>query len=121
MSSYWLDTFPPIGEPLKFLWWLLDTHTGSMLAYPFGGPGFGSTLTFILCVIGAVVFWRRRQFLLLGLTILPLGLNFVAAAMQRYPYGGHMRMTLYLAPMFCIFTAAGLAAMLARRRADAHP
>jgi hypothetical protein len=114
MSSYWLDTFPPIGEPLKLLWWFLETHTGSMLAYPFGGPGFGSTLTFILCAIGVVTFWRRRQFLLLGLTMLPLVLNFVAAALQRYPYGGHMRMTLYLAPMFCILTAVGLAAVLVR-------
>lgn len=117
MSAYWLDAFPPLGEPLNLLWWLLDTHTGSMLAYPFGGPGFGSTLTFLCCVVGVVVFWRRRQFLLLGMTFMPLALNFVAAAMQRYPYGGHMRMTLYLAPMFCILTAAGLTAILTRRHA----
>lgn len=107
MRVYWQEAFPPIGEPWKLPGWLLNVHAGSMLAYPVGGPGYGSTLT-LLCVLAAiVVLWKRQHVLLLGLTLGPLVLHFVAAAMKRYPYGEHMRMALYLAPMFCILTAVG--------------
>jgi hypothetical protein len=119
MSTYWLDAFPPISEPLKLLPWLVEVHSGSMLAYPIGGPNYGSALTLLCCLLGGAVFWRRRQFMPIGMTLAPLALNFAAAAMRRYPYGEHMRMTLYMAPMFCMLAAAGFAALLtwlARRR-----
>ena len=49
-----------------------------------------------------------------------VGLN-IAAALHRFPYGGHARMTLFLAPAFCLLIAFGLTAALAwieaRRRA----
>ena len=48
-------------------------------------------------------------------------MNFFAAALHRFPYGGHARMTLFLAPTLCILIAFGLTAAVtgldARRRA----
>ena len=53
-------------------------------------------------------------------------LNFIAAALHRFPYGGHSRMTLFLAPAFCTLIAVGLTAVLgvdrgSARRAKARP
>ena len=45
---------------------------------------------------------------------MPPGLNLIAAAMQRYPYGGHLRFTLYLAPVICVLAALGVAWAIAR-------
>jgi hypothetical protein len=50
--------------------------------------------------------------LLLGLLLAPLGLNFIAAALHRYPYGGQFRLALFLAPVFCVLIALGLTAAL---------
>ena len=41
----------------------------------------------------------------------PFILNLIAAAMRRYPYGGHMRLTLYLTPLVSILAAIGAAAI----------
>ena len=119
-ETHWANTFPPIRQPLKLPLWLAETHAGAMLGYPVGGPNWGSTFS-LLCVIGGVAaLVRRRQGLLLGLLLAPLGLNFIAAALHRFPYGGHARMTLFLAPAFCLLIAFGLTAALtwieARRR-----
>ena len=84
-----------------------------MLGYPVGGPNWGSTFSLLCVVAGVVALVRRRQWLLLGLLLAPLGLNFVAAALHRFPYGGHARMTLFLAPAFCLLIAFGLTAALA--------
>ena len=54
-----------------------------------------------------------------GRVVLPLGLNFVAAALHRFPYGEHMRFTLYSATTFCVLIALGatvLVSWLTRRR-----
>ena len=43
--------------------------------------------------------------------MLPLGpllLTFVTAAMNKYPYGGSTRVSLYMAPGFCLLTGVGL-------------
>ena len=56
----WRDAFPPLAEPWRLPWWLLDVHTGNMLAYPYGGNNFGSTLTTILVVAGCIRMGRRR-------------------------------------------------------------
>ena len=74
-----------------------------MLAYPYGGNNFGSTLTTILVVAGCIRMARRRArrpllFLLLG----PLPVALVAAALHRYPYGTSARVMLYMAPAFCL-------------------
>jgi hypothetical protein len=110
MMECWTDTFPPLSHPLQLLAWLYTTHTGGMLGYPVGGPSGGSTLTFFCCVAGIAVLVRRRQWLLLLAMFAPLALNFAAAALHRFPYGGHMRMTLYWGHVFCLLAAVGLVA-----------
>jgi hypothetical protein len=118
-DAVWTDTFPPMGHLAALPGWLLTTHTGGMLGYPLGGPNWGSTLSAICFLAGVVILARQRRWLLLTLLLAPLGLNFVAAAMRRYPYGGHPRLQLFLAPSFCILISlgvAGMAAWLAARR-----
>jgi 4-amino-4-deoxy-L-arabinose transferase-like glycosyltransferase len=112
----WKDAFPPLAE---FWWlpgWLLDVHTGNMLAYPYGGNNFGSTLTTILVIAGCIRMRRRRVrrpllFLLLG--ALPVAM--VAAALHRYPYGTSTRVMLYMAPAFCLLSGEGIMALLQLR------
>ena len=113
----WKDAFPPLAEPWRLLWWLLDVHTGNMLAYPYGGNNFGSTLTTILVVAGCIRMWRRRVrrpllFLLL-LGALPVAL--IAAALHGYPYGTSTRIMLYMAPSFCLLIGEGIMALLQLR------
>jgi hypothetical protein len=109
----WRDAFPPLGRPAHIPWWLLKVHTGNMLAYPFGGPNFASTPTFLLVVVGAAGLWFRRcRRPLLWLLLGPLSVAFVAAALKRYPYGTSARVMLYMAPAFCLLAAEGIAALL---------
>jgi hypothetical protein len=110
---HWASTFPPLSQPLKLPLWLLETHAGAMLGYPVGGPNWGSTISLLFAIAGIVALVRRGQRLLVGLLLAPLALNFIAAALHRFPYGGHARMTLFLAPGFCTLIAVGLAAALA--------
>jgi hypothetical protein len=111
-EAHWASTFPPISQPLKLPRWLLETHAGAMLGYPVGGPNWGSSFS-LLCVIAGVaaISWRR-QWLLLGFLLAPLALNLIAAALHRFPYGGHARMSLFLAPALCMLIAVGLTAEL---------
>jgi hypothetical protein len=116
---HWAGAFPPLAHPLELAGWLASIHTGGMLGYPVGGPHGGSALSLVFCLAGVAVLARRRQGLLLGILLAPLGLNFIAAAMHRYPYGGHVRLQLFLAPAFSILIGLGIAAVLAwhaRRR-----
>jgi hypothetical protein len=109
----WTSAFPPLDKPWRLPLWLLDVHTGELLAYPVGGKHGGSAVPFLLVVIGSIALWRRHRdslVLLLG----PLPLTFIAAALHRYPYGGGPRVSLYMAPAFCILEAIGLAALLRR-------
>jgi hypothetical protein len=104
----WTRAFPPVKDPLKFAWWLVDTHVGELLAYPVGGRHGASTIPFLLVVVGSAALWRKNReqlLLLLG----PLPLMFVAAAMHRYPYGGGPRVSLFMAPAFCLLVGCGLA------------
>ena len=81
---------------------------------------FAAPLDFFCCAAGIVFLARRRQGLLISLLLVPLGLNFAAAAMHRFPYGDHMRLSLYAAATFCLLMGLGIAAMfqwVARRTA----
>jgi dolichyl-phosphate-mannose-protein mannosyltransferase len=49
-----------------------------------------------------------RPTTLLGLCLAPAGLHFLAAALQRYPYGGHVKFSQYLAPQICCLAAVGI-------------
>jgi hypothetical protein len=113
----WRDAFPPLAEPWRLPWWLLDMHTGYMLAYPYGGNDFGSTLTTLLVVAGCIRMARRRaRRPLLFLLLAPLPVALVAAALHRYPYGTSTRVMLYMAPAFCLLIGEGIMALLQLRR-----
>jgi Dolichyl-phosphate-mannose-protein mannosyltransferase len=120
-SNYWAEAFPPLNQPLKFIGWLAETHTGRMFAYPFGDACGGSSFTTICFVVALVSFWRRGEKTLLALALGPFGLAFVASMLGRYPYGGSARTMIFVAPAICLFSGMGLAAMIgalrpARRR-----
>ena len=105
------EAFPPLNEPWRLPYWLLDIHTGNLLAYPVGGKHGGSTLTFLLVLVGIGRLWRKRPALLIVL-LGPLLFNFIAAAMQRYPYGSSVRFSLHVAPAFCLLAGVGLLSAL---------
>ena len=111
MADYWRDAFPPLTQPLRLLWWLIDIHAGVMLAYPVGAAHFGSVLTLVCVGAGAVWMARARRDLLL-LLLSPLPFAFVAAAFHRYPYGDAIRTSLYMAPSFCLLAGAGAVTLL---------
>jgi len=112
----WSSTFPPITQPWKLPKWFYDTHLGNMFAYPQGGRAPGSAATFVLFCIGLVHLWRTKRELAM-LLIGPFVLTFVAAAMQKYPYGGSARVAQYVAPAICLAAAQGLWCLFERFRA----
>ncbi len=116
MDGFYRHGFPPLTQPLKLPAWLAEVHTSDMLAYPFGGHHGASGLTFLCVAVGMAVLIRRRQWLLAWFCLVPLGLNFVAAAMHRYPYGQMVKFQLYLAPLFCLLDGLGAVAILSWRR-----
>jgi hypothetical protein len=122
----WARAFPPLSDPGKLPLWLLDVHTGYMFAYPDGGAQGASALTFITFVLGAVVLIRRRRWTPALLLLSPFALAMAAAALHRYPYGVSARTTQYAAPMICLLSGLGGAALLAmipspgRRRSLLH-
>jgi hypothetical protein len=111
-SGAYTQAFPPFDSLGGFLKWMVLAHTGALLAHPAGGENGGSVLTLLLCSIGAVVFVRRRQTTVPLLLLTPLALHFVAAAMRRYPYAGHVKFSMYVAPMIYILFGVGIAALL---------
>ncbi len=114
----WSNAFPPLEEPWRLPWWLLDIHTGRMMAYPHGGHNFGSTLTTLLVVAGCVRMGRRRaRRPLLMLLLSPLPPALIAAALHGYPYGTSTRTMLYMAPAFCLLAGEGTLAVLRLRHA----
>lgn len=117
MRAYWHASFPP-ANPGRFLLWFLDTHTGNMLAYPVGGKHGGSAATLLLCILGGVTLYRENKRILLLMCLLPFVLNFSAAAMQRYPYGGSARVALFLAPSICLLAGTGLWSLLSLLRQE---
>jgi len=108
MSRFWQVHFPPVRQPWKLPFWLLQTHASDFLAYPLGGPNWASSVTLIFVLTGLWGLWQRRNAVLLGLCLAPAGLHFLAAMLQKYPYGGHVKFSQYLAPMICCLTAVGV-------------
>ncbi len=121
MREMWKEHFPPLESSgyfafWKLPYWLLHTHTGDILAYPVGGSPHQSSLTALCWLAGLVALARRKQWAFLLLCLAPLGVIFVAAALHRFPYGGHPRLHLYLAPLMCLLIGYGLTVLLAWRR-----
>lgn len=115
MDGYWQDGFPP-GSPLPLAWWLLRTHLGEMAAYPIGAANGGSVATFLLAALGGAILWRKGQRSLVVLLLAPFALNFLAAALRRYPYGDSCRVCQHLAPAVCLLAGVGLSVWTAPGR-----
>lgn len=112
MGEYWKENFPPVSQPWLLPYWMVKIHASDFLAYPFGGPNWASTATFLICCAGLYRLIRQKQTFALALLVMPAGLHWMAAALQRYPYGGHVKFSQYLAPMICVTAAVGLAQLL---------
>ncbi len=116
MTACWADGFPPWRQPLGLLVWLILAHTSVMFAYPVGAEHGGSAFT-SLCFAVAFVAAARHSKREVAVTIAGwFGVSLVAAALHRYPYGGHARLSQYLAPTICLMAGAGAALLLARLR-----
>ncbi|MGH7136163.1 MAG: ArnT family glycosyltransferase, partial [Pirellulales bacterium] len=119
MQNYWKEQLPSLFAPGELLIWLLTTHTGDLLAIPLGGERGASTLSFLLVVAGILALWRTRRFGLAALCLAPAALNLAAAFMGRFPYGGHVKFSQYLAPAICLLIGVGGAALVGMGRGDA--
>jgi hypothetical protein len=113
LREMWHEHFPPTTGILDFAYWMLHTHTGDIVAYPAGGSPHQSSLSALCWFAALIALARRRHGTVLVLCLAPLAVTFVAAAMQRFPYGGHIRLNLYMAPWMCMLIGYGLAVLLA--------
>jgi hypothetical protein len=119
MGTYWARAFPPLTRPIQLLVWFVQIHCGQLFAYPLGGADFGSgAITLLCCVAGIVFFLRSDCRWFVGLCLAPFALTLVAAAIERYPYGGYARTSQHLAPMICLLAGAGVARIISRLRRD---
>jgi hypothetical protein len=116
MTACWADGFPPWRRPLELAVWIADVHTGEMFAYPVGAEHGGSILTFVCFALGLVEMIRRGHRDLAVTVIGWFGLSLIAAALHRYPYGSHARLSQYLAPAICLLAGSGAALLLERVR-----
>ncbi|MBA3314957.1 MAG: glycosyltransferase family 39 protein [Planctomycetaceae bacterium] len=114
MTEYWRVAFPPLSEPARLPAWLLEVHTSDLLAWPVGGGRGASAFTAVLAAIGFRQLVRKRDPFWGLLLLAPAGLNILAAAMQRYPYGGHFKFSMYLGPAVCLLAGCGAAAWNAK-------
>lgn len=111
LKRYWATGFPPLDRPTAVPGWLLSALTGSVFAYPGGGARGASFATSMACLVGAIAMIRRGRPALVVALLAPLGLNLVAAALQRYPFGPEARLAQYAAPAICLLAGAGVGAM----------
>ena len=79
-------------------------HAGELMAHPVGGEQGGSIFTTILFIMGLIHLKKRGQTGMMWLLVLPFALNLLASAFRLYPYGAHMRLSLYLMPLVCMAT-----------------
>lgn len=112
MQDYWKDNLPGFGSPVGLLVWFFSTHTGDLLAIPLGGEHGASTISFLLVATGIVISIRTKRHRLLVLLMAPAILNLIAAFMGRFPYGGHVKFSQYLAPAICLLLGIGAAALV---------
>jgi hypothetical protein len=112
LQRYWADSFPPLNSPVRLASWLISTHAGSMLAYPWGGSRGASSATLILVLIAASVLWRRGHRTIFSLLVTPMGVALAVAALRLYPYGGQARIMQYMAPAICLMAGLGLSTLL---------
>ncbi|MFC1766304.1 hypothetical protein ACFL6U_30035 [Planctomycetota bacterium] len=115
MGEYWDSSFVPFHSLWALARWLVETHTGILFAHPMGDNNYGSSLTTILCVVGIVFFLRQKRVLSALLLLLPLAMHLTAAALRKYPYGGHFKFSMYIAPMIYLVMGTGCAMLVGIR------
>lgn len=113
MQNYWQKAMPPMHSLTQLLGWLAITHTSDLIAFPLGGARGASLLSALCAAAGIAVLYRNRRSGALLLILAPLALNLLAAGLQRYPYGTHVKFAMYAAPGLCMLIALGGAALLA--------
>lgn len=109
MHGFWAKNFLPIGEPWRIPGWLLDAHTGELFSIPIGGQHGASSATTIVVLLALGLMARLRRWRLMLFCLAPLAMNLIASAMQRYPYGGHIKFSQHLAPVICLMGGLGVA------------
>ena len=67
----WAESFPPLDRLWMLPVWLLDVHTGRMMAYPAGDQHGASAATFLCVVAGCVALYRRGRKTFLTLLLAP--------------------------------------------------
>ena len=112
MDHHWNYVFPPLAAPWRLPMWFLNIHTGDLLAYPIGGGRGASSLTFIAVSCAIVALWKGRHRTLLVLLLASPPLHLAASALQRYPYGGHVKFSQHMAGIICLLSGIGAAAIL---------
>jgi hypothetical protein len=92
-----------------------------MYAYPFGENYLASFMPFFLWLAGVMSLLRRQKGWILAALLIPQILLFGTAAAGYYPYGGHPRLSLFLAPSICLLIAAGVLQVARRLQAPGRP
>ena len=116
MVDCWAGCFPPWQQPWQLPVWLAIVHTSEMFAYPVGAENGGSVLTSICFAVALWSAFRRPRREVAVTVAAWFGLSLIAAAWHRYPYGGHARLSQYLAPAICLLTGSGAALLLTKLR-----
>jgi len=103
LLQYWNQDFVPLSLSVSTAKWLV-THVADLFADPahFRPPGVAM---FAFAVGCAVAFLRNRS--RFWLMISPLAFAFLAAALQKYPFGG--RLLLFAVPLLILLVAEGAA------------
>jgi hypothetical protein len=117
LTQYWANSFPPHSMGPDLWLWLVRSHTSELFAYPVGGQNGASLLTAVCVGIGAFRLVRQGNGLAVTMLAAMLGLLFIAAWLRKYPYGGHPRLVLFIAPLVCMLAAVGISTLLERLRA----
>jgi len=92
LLEYWAGAFPP-ANPLKFVIWFVQIHTGNLFAYPLGGKNGASLASVILFGIGMTAMWPKWQLSVRTMLFTPFLFTFIAAALRLYPYGESARVS----------------------------
>jgi hypothetical protein len=103
LHAAWVSSLPDWGRPGSVPGWAF-LSTFEVFRYcckPLGQP------LFLFALVGAFCLWKAGQRDWLILCAAPVGLNLLAALMQRYPYGG-ARVVVFAAPGLLLLTAAGI-------------
>lgn len=116
-----LQAFPPLDSAVTFLKWFILSNTGSLFAHPVGSVKGGSTLSFVLFIVGMIYFFRKKKSVVAVLALGPLAIHFCAALLRFYPYAGHVKFSMYIAPMIYLMIGAGIFALLVTNKQKIKP